>query len=86
MYAVDQATGKFRWKFETGGAVHSSPIAVGDKLFFGSYDGNFYVLDRFSGRLLWNYQTKGMISSSPAYYDGKIYIASEDGILYCFGF
>jgi len=79
-------TGKLRWKFETGSIVRSSPIAVGDKLFFGSYDGNFYVLNRFSGELLWKYQTERMISSSPAYYDGKVYVASEDGTIYCFGF
>ncbi|MGB2989641.1 MAG: PQQ-binding-like beta-propeller repeat protein, partial [Candidatus Zixiibacteriota bacterium] len=73
------------WKFETEGLVRSSPIAVDDKLIFGSYDGNLYVLNRFSGRPFWSYQTKGMISSSPAYFDGKIYITSEDGFLYCFG-
>jgi len=86
VYAVNQKTGKLSWKFKTEGLVRSSPIAVGDKLFFGSYDGNFYVVNRFSGKLLWKYQTRGMISSSPAYYDGKIYMASEDGFLYCFGY
>jgi outer membrane protein assembly factor BamB len=85
MYAVNQAGGELVWKFKTKGLIRSSPIAVGDKLFFGSFDGNLYVLDRFTGELLWKFKTKGMISSSPAYYDGKVYITSEDGRVYCFG-
>jgi outer membrane protein assembly factor BamB len=85
MYALNALSGELIWKFETEGLIHSSPLVIGDKILFGSFDHNCYMLNRNSGELLWRYKTDGMISSSPAYYEGKIYITSRDNYLYCFG-
>jgi outer membrane protein assembly factor BamB len=45
VYALDGATGKKKWRFETGGAVWSSPCLGPDgTLYVGSNDKNVYTL------------------------------------------
>ena len=44
MYALDAETGGFLWKYETGGEVSASPIAVGDTVFAGSEDNVLYAM------------------------------------------
>ena len=38
--------GKVIWTFPTHGRVDSSPVVVGNRIFFGSTDGRIYALDR----------------------------------------
>jgi hypothetical protein len=33
-----------KWKFKTGGKVHSSPVVADGVVYFGSYDGYLYAL------------------------------------------
>jgi outer membrane protein assembly factor BamB len=48
------------------GLAISSPAVVGDLVFVGSTDGNFYAVDRESGTLQWKFEAKSRITSSPA--------------------
>jgi outer membrane protein assembly factor BamB len=41
-------------------------VVVGDLVFVGSTDGNFYAVDRESGTLQWKFEAKSRITSSPA--------------------
>lgn len=43
--AVDAATGRPLWRFQTQGAVVSLPAALGDAVFVGSCDHRLYALD-----------------------------------------
>ena len=65
--------------------VDSSPVVVGDRVFFGSQDGRIYGLDRKSGKEVWRYDAGGKVLASPAVADGKLVICSESGRVYCFG-
>jgi len=56
---LNTGTGKPAWKFKTRGAVNGSAAVYGDKVFFNSYDGNFYAVDVRTGRLQWKFQTRG---------------------------
>jgi polyvinyl alcohol dehydrogenase (cytochrome) len=46
------------WFFQTGDAVTANPIAVGDTVYAGSWDGTFYALDRATGTLRWKFAIK----------------------------
>jgi outer membrane protein assembly factor BamB len=59
LYAVEQSTGKLRWKFASKGRISSSPAVADGRVYFGSFDGNFYALDAATGKQLWKFTTGG---------------------------
>jgi len=73
LLAIDAASGKQIWKFDTGGSDWSTP-AVTDKLvYIGATGepncdymvkiGGFYAVDRSTGRLVWRYPASPIIGS-----------------------
>jgi len=70
------------WKFKTGGRVISSPLVVGDAVYFGSTDSFIYAVNRADGSLRWKFETQGAVTSSPAFVDGAVIAGSGDGKLY----
>jgi eukaryotic-like serine/threonine-protein kinase len=73
---------RLKWKFHTGGAVHSSPAVVGDTVYFGSSDHNFYAVNSESGTQKWKFDTGSRITSSPVVAGGLVYFGSFDGNFY----
>jgi outer membrane protein assembly factor BamB len=71
-----------KWRFQTNGAVRGTAVTKGQRLFFGSADGNLYAVDKSSGKLLWKFQTGGAIPSCPAIDQNTIYFASRDKNIY----
>ncbi|HUS47442.1 MAG TPA: PQQ-binding-like beta-propeller repeat protein, partial [Phycisphaerae bacterium] len=61
----------------------TQPIAVGQRLFFGTPEGAIVCLDRATGAESWRYWTAGAIRSSPTWAAGRIYAGSADGWVYC---
>jgi outer membrane protein assembly factor BamB len=57
MYAVDQETGKQKWKFKTFASrqVTSSPAIANGLVYFGGFDGIVYAVDAQTGTLKWNF-------------------------------
>ena len=60
----------------------SSPVVVGDSVFFGSGDGHLYALDRANGALRWKFKTGDVVHASPAYAGGVLYFGSWDSYFY----
>ncbi len=58
------------------------PVIIGNTIFFGSADGNFYSLDLESGYMNWVYKTGGPINSVPSADARNVYFGSEDGNMY----
>ena len=79
----DIPTNELAWKFRTDAGIESSPAVVGEKVYFGSKDGNVYCLDAVTGVEIWRFSTEGDISSSPLVVGGKLYIGSGDKHLFC---
>jgi outer membrane protein assembly factor BamB len=73
---------RVKWRFQTGGAIISTPALDGHTLYFGSNDHNLYAVDAASGALRWRFATKGRITSSPAVADGHVYFGSYDSHFY----
>ncbi len=65
--------------------IDSSPVVVGQRLFFTSQDGRIYGLDRRTGKEVWRYEAGGKFIASPAVATGRLVIGSDSGHLYCFG-
>jgi outer membrane protein assembly factor BamB len=65
--------------------VDSSPVVVGQRVFFGSSDGRIYGLDIETGRQLWHFEAGGAVNGSPAVAAGRLVLGNDEGQLYCFG-
>jgi outer membrane protein assembly factor BamB len=78
-YSIE--SGSLLWRFPTGGAVTVEPLVVGDRIYFGSEDANFYCITT-SGALVWKYPVGSPIYSS-AVTDGKsVYFGCCSGAFY----
>ena len=76
-----------RWKIklqETEEKIKSlnPPVVMGDTVYFGSADGNFYALDVESGYMRWVFKSGAEINSIPCIDKDHVYFGSKDGKLY----
>ena len=58
------------------------PVVIGNTIYFGSDDGNFYALDAESGYMRWVFRSGGEINSIPYVDNRQVYFGSKDGKLY----
>jgi outer membrane protein assembly factor BamB len=84
LYAIDAASGKQKWQFETKGLIRSTPAVSNGKVFFGSYDHFVYALDATTGSLGWKVDTKREVVSSPLVVDGTVYLGGRCSDLFAF--
>ena len=75
---------KLYWRFETGGAVKSSPVIADGRVFVGSDDGHLYALDLATGDKLWSYKTGDAVEAPPLLVEDRVIVGSADANLYCF--
>jgi len=73
---------RIKWKFQTHGAVVSSPAVADGVAYVGSNDHNLYAVDLASGTLKWKFKTGSHVASSPAVADGVVYVGSYDDNFY----
>ena len=85
MHALDAASGKPVWSFQTAARIDSSPALVGSRGYVGSNDGKLYVFDTSNGRIIQQFEAGGPLSASPAIADRRLVIGSQDGKLFCLG-
>jgi outer membrane protein assembly factor BamB len=76
-----------RWKIklqDSGKKIRSlnPPVVMGDTIYFGSDDGNFYALDVDSGYMRWVFKSGAEINSIPYADKDQVYFGSKDGKLY----
>src|SRR5438270_10230943 len=54
-----------KWFFRTGDAVTANPVVVGNRVYVGSWDGNFYAIDKTTGAQAWKFTIKPQPAVSP---------------------
>jgi outer membrane protein assembly factor BamB len=79
--ALRARDGKILWRLATG-VVESSPLLIGDLLYFGSWDHRLYALDVNTRKVRWSFEADDELNSSPAYAGGNVYIGSDGGSVY----
>ncbi len=79
--ALDQQTGRIRWRFDTN-TVESTPLVVGNSVFFASWNHRIYSLNARTGKVRWSTDSGEEINSSAAYADGTIFIGGDEGHLF----
>ena len=85
VHALQSQTGEPLWTYPAKSRVDSSPVIVGERVFFGTVGGELVALDLNSGEKVWEFVVGAAIIASPSVVDGKLVIGADDGRIYCFG-
>jgi eukaryotic-like serine/threonine-protein kinase len=86
LHCLDRQNGKQVWSFKTRAKIESSPVIVGDRIFFGSGDGNVYAVT-MNGKPAWKERLGRSITASPAVGEHCLVIGTDvsGGTVHCFG-
>jgi outer membrane protein assembly factor BamB len=68
------------WTITRGAPYTSSPLLVGNDLYYLSDTGVLSLADAASGQIVWQQRLGGNYSASPVFADGRIYFQSEEGM------
>lgn len=58
------------WRFSTERGVWSTPLLVGENIYFAEMGHAFYSLNAENGNMRWSVDLGGAIAASPTFYDG----------------
>lgn len=87
LYAFDaERRGPPLWSFKTKDKIWSTPVVIGDMVYFSSMDSNVYALklSREAPTLVQTYPTVGTVVASPLVTEDTLYIGSFDRKFYAF--
>lgn len=86
MHAIERKTGKGRWTFPTKARIESSGVVAGDRVFFGSGDGNLYGVSLTTGQEVWKFNCGKPVNAGVAVGQGCLIVGedSQNGRLRCF--
>ncbi|HEX8753963.1 MAG TPA: PQQ-binding-like beta-propeller repeat protein [Solirubrobacterales bacterium] len=73
--AGDAKDGHKVWVRQVPGHLESSPMAVGNRLYFGTDTTDVMALRDSDGKTIWDFNSPGAIKASPSYHHGRIFIA-----------
>jgi outer membrane protein assembly factor BamB len=98
--AIDAATGRLLWAFDTGGSAWATPAVSDNAVFIGAvgvaeyfipHRAGFFAVDRRTGRGFWRFDMPRRdtarvwgFASSPAASDGLVVVGGLDGRVYGF--
>lgn len=85
MVAVNADDNSIAWNTPVKSWIWSGPLLVGETLYFGDLEGNFYSLNAANGKPASDsVQPDGAILASPVLMNGKIIFVTESGAVYSF--
>ena len=85
VHALQSQTGQLLWTYPAKSRVDSSPVIVGERVFFGTVGGAIAGLHLNSGEKVWEFVIGAAVIASPSVAAGKLVIGADDGRIYCFG-
>jgi outer membrane protein assembly factor BamB len=86
--ALEQRTGKLRWKYPAGPGVASDIVRDGERLFMTSRKSELVCLDLATGRELWSFKSKRRAdemfttSSTPVLAGDRVFFAGANGMIH----
>ena len=78
---LDARNGRVLWKHSLPSRAESSPLVVGNSVYFGSEDGNLYSLSTRNGHVRWATTLGGAVKAAPAYRHGVLYVGDYGGYM-----
>ena len=78
---LDARTGKTIWKKTLPGRAESSPVVIGNSVYFGCENGELFSLSTVSGNVRWSTKLGGPVKAAPAYYGGRLYVGDYGGYM-----
>lgn len=80
LYALEAASGRAIWRFETLGFVQCEPLydPGEDVVYFGSNDGALYKVAAADGRLIWRFSTNAEVARRPVLLGGLLYVVNAN--------
>ncbi|MFF8713089.1 PQQ-binding-like beta-propeller repeat protein [Streptomyces sp. NPDC015184] len=82
LFALDAATGKKRWAFETESNIFAAAAVADGVVYVPSADSNLYAVDARTGKKRWTFHTGDDLESSPTVAGDVLYVGSNDHALY----
>jgi eukaryotic-like serine/threonine-protein kinase len=77
LYALNRQTGELLWSFSTKSPIWlTSPLIVGDKIYFGDLDGTFYAVDIKTHQKVWSIDVKRSVYWNAAADEGIVYFTA----------
>lgn len=76
VYAVDAATGAYKWEAQTKDPVWAPPLVAGDTVYVASLDHTLYALNRTNGQQLWAQNLGASLAGAPVLVNGTLYIGT----------
>ena len=83
--AVSMRSGKILWRFPVPSGSESSPMIVGNSVYFGDQGGTFYSLNVRTGHENWSFSSDGSIKGGADYWGGNLYFGTYGGSFYAVG-
>jgi outer membrane protein assembly factor BamB len=80
--AMSMSSGKIKWSYPLSAGSESSPIIVGNNVYFGDAAGTVRDLNVRTGREVWSFPTGGPEKGGPTYHDGDLYFGNYSGQVY----
>ena len=82
MIAYDRGSGREEWRIDLVNGVEGGAQVVGDKLFFGSSNGQFYCVTASTGKVLWTFPVRAETLAAPTIENGVAYFMSGTDVVY----
>lgn len=86
VYAFERNTGKVRWEYQTT-SVPTDIVRIGQNVYFGSFQDNWYAVKLRTGELVWKFSTGASnencdLPKSPVADQRHLYLTGLDGFIY----
>ena len=73
---------EFRWTYDVGKAIASSPVVAGGIVYFGADDQKIHAVDGRTGEAVWTFETEDMVEAPPTVVGDLVVIGSNDFFVY----
>jgi len=80
--AGDAADGSKIWVRKLRTPLESSPLAVGDSLYFGTNERGVLALDTATGKTRWRFPAPGAVKASPSFHAGRVFVADYESTMF----
>jgi serine/threonine protein kinase len=81
VYSLDALTGNRIWRFQTGGAIISSPVEVDGKIHIASSDGTIYAISAVDGSPTWKVNGSAPFVATPIIHSDLLIAPALDGTI-----